>query len=228
LHIALVRQRRRKFGIYSGMEWHVLAPFLFAVLVIQITPGPGMLFILANGIAGGPRAGIAAAFGAATGMMVHTAAAAAGLAAMFHAAPPIYDAVRIGGACYLLWLAVDHFRSAGSLDDLDPPASRSSTRRVYARAIVNNLANPKVILFFVAFLPQFVVPGAGPPTLQFVILGSMFLLVGLILDVIIGLLSGHLSQTLRRRKWVTKLLDRIAGTILAGLGLRLALNDNRP
>jgi threonine/homoserine/homoserine lactone efflux protein len=210
------------------MEWQALAPFLLAVLLIQITPGPGMLFILANGIAGGPRAGIAAAFGAATGLMFHTAAAAAGLAALFQAAPPIYDAVRFGGACYLLWLAVDHFRSAGSLDDLEPQASRSSTRRVYLRAIVNNLANPKVILFFVAFLPQFVAPDAGPPIFQFIILGGLFLLVGLVLDVIIGVLSGRLGHTLRRRKWVTKLLDRIAGTILAGLGLRLALDDNRP
>lgn len=217
-----------EFGIDTAVQWEVLAPFLLAVLAIQITPGPGMLFILANGIAGGPRAGIAAAFGAATGMMFHTAAAAAGLAALFQAAPPVYDAVRLAGACYLLWLAVDHFRSAGSLDELEPPAKRSSIRRVYLRAIANNLANPKVILFFVAFLPQFVVPGAGPPTVQFVILGTVFLLVGLVLDTIIGLLSGRLGNTLRRRKWVTKLLDRIAGTILAGLGLRLALNDNRP
>jgi len=140
----------------------------------------------------------------------------------------MYDAVRLAGACYLLWLAVDHFRSAGSLDELEPPAHRSSTRRVYLRAITNNLTNPKVILFFVAFLPQFVVPDAGPPTVQFVILGTPFLLVGLVLDTIIGLLSGRLGNTLRRRKWVTKLLDRIAGTILAGLGLRLALNDSRP
>jgi threonine/homoserine/homoserine lactone efflux protein len=186
-----------------------------------------MLFILANGIASGPRAGVAAAFGAATGMIVHTAAAAAGLAAVFRAAPPIYDAVRLAGAAYLLWLAYSHFRSPGSLGAVHAGTRRSSARRVYLRSMVNNLANPKVILFFVAFLPQFVVPGA-PAVVQFVVLGTLFLLVGLVLDVAIGLLSGQIGETLRRREWVTRLLDRIAGTIFAGLGLRLALSDKRP
>ena len=210
------------------IEWQALAPFLLAVLVIQVTPGPGMLFILANGIAGGPRAGVAAAFGAATGMVVHTAAAAAGLAAVFHAAPPIYDAVRLAGAAYLLWLAFTHFRSGGGLGALEPSTGRSSARRVYVRAMLNNLANPKVILFFVAFLPQFVVPGGAPAVLQFVVLGALFLLVGLLLDVVIGLLSGRIGDALRRREWVTRLLDRVAGTIFARLGLRLALSDGRP
>jgi threonine/homoserine/homoserine lactone efflux protein len=210
------------------IEWQALAPFLLAVLVIQVTPGPGMLFILANGIAGGPRAGIAAAFGAATGMVVHTAAAAAGLAAVFQAAPPIYDALRLAGAAYLLWLALGHFRSAGGLGAVEPATGRSSARRVYLRSVLNNLANPKVILFFVAFLPQFVVRGGGPPGLQFAVLGGLFLLVGLVLDVAIGALSGRIGVALRRREWVRRLLDRVAGTIFVGLGLRLALSDKRP
>jgi threonine/homoserine/homoserine lactone efflux protein len=105
-------------------------------------------------MASGARAGVAAAFGAATGMVVHTVAAAAGLAAVFQAAPPIYDAVRLAGAAYLLWLAVSHFRSAGRLGEIEVSTARRAPRRVYLRSMLNNLANPKVILFFVAFLPQ--------------------------------------------------------------------------
>jgi threonine/homoserine/homoserine lactone efflux protein len=96
----------------------LLASFLVAVLLIQLAPGPGMLFILANGITGGARAGVAAAFGAAAGMVVHTVAAALGLAAVFVHAPLVYDLVRIAGAGYLLWLAVNSFRST----DLAMPA----------------------------------------------------------------------------------------------------------
>jgi threonine/homoserine/homoserine lactone efflux protein len=209
------------------IDSHLLGPFLLAVLLIQVTPGPGMLFILANGVAGGPRAGVAAALGAATGMVFHTAAAAAGLAAVFQAAPPIYDAVRLAGAAYLVWLAVGHFRSAGGLGEIEPAENKSSPRRVYVRSMLNNLANPKVILFFVAFLPQFVVAGAAPPIVQFVFLGVLFLLVGLLLDIPIGLLSGRIGDAVRRRDWVPRVLDRIAGTIFAGLALRLALDNER-
>ncbi len=210
------------------IDWQALCPFLLAVLVIQVTPGPGRLFILANGVAGGPRAGVAAAFGAASGMLVHTGAAAAGLAALFRAAPTVYDGVRLAGAAYLLWLAVGHFRSGGGLGALEPATSSSSTRRVYLRAMLNNLANPKVILFFVAFLPQFIVRGGAPAVLQFVVLGGLFLLVGLVLDVAIGILAGRIGEAVRRREWVTRLLDRLAGTIFAGIGLRMALSDKRP
>lgn len=206
------------------LDWQVLPPFLLAVLVIQVTPGPGMLFILANGIAGGPRSGVAAAFGAATGMLVHTAAAAAGLAAVFRAAPPIYDGVRLLGATYLLWLAVAHLRSPGVPGSIESATSDGSTRRVYLRSMLNNLANPKVILFFVAFLPQFVIGGAGPAAVQFASLGVIFLLVGLVLDVGIGVLAGRVGQCLRRRNWMTTMLDRLAGAIFAVLGVRLALD----
>ena len=206
--------------------WHTLAPFLVAVLVLQVTPGPGMLFILANGISGGPRAGVAPAFGAASGMVVHTIAAAAGLAALFGAAPPVYDAVRLAGAAYLLWLAIGHFRRPTLATE--GSAEATPGRRVFARALLNNLANPKVVVFFVAFLPQFIVPGGAARPVQLLFLGALFLVVGLMLDVCIGLFAGRVGQALRTRTWISRLLDRLAGSILAALGLRLALDTERP
>ena len=209
------------------VSWGVLLSFLGAVLVIQIVPGPGMLFIIANAVAGGRRAGIAAALGAATGVIVQTAAVALGLAALLAAAPAAYDAVRFAGVAYLAWLAIKHWRSAG----FDPAGEESaatthrSTRRVYVRSLLNNLGNPKVIVFFVAFLPQFVVPAAGDVHLQLVILGLEFMLVGLILDVGIGLASGQIGSLMRRRPELSKVLDRIVGTIFGGLAVRLALQS---
>jgi threonine/homoserine/homoserine lactone efflux protein len=195
----------------------LLASFLAAVLLIQLVPGPGMVFIVANGITGGPRAGLAAAFGAAAGMVVHTVAAALGLAALFLHAPLAYDLVRIAGAGYLLWLAVKAFRSAGVAVPAQPGAP-AGTARVFVRALANNLANPKVILFFVSYLPQFVDRSRGHVTVQFLVLGALFLLVGLVVvDIPIGLCAGRAGRLLARRAAVGRLLGKAAGTIYAGL-----------
>lgn len=205
------------------MRWELFVAFLSAALVVQLVPGPGMLFIVANGIAGGPRAGVAAACGAATGMVFHTLAAALGLAALFAHAPAAYDVLRIAGAVYLLWIAIGHFRGAreATLDD-DQRATRSA-KRVFVRAWLNNLANPKVILFYLAFLPQFVTPAAGSVTLQLLALGFVFLLLGLIIDLVLGVFSGRIGDWLRQRASLRKALDRVAGTIIGALGARLLI-----
>jgi threonine/homoserine/homoserine lactone efflux protein len=207
------------------VSWSVLLSFLGAVVVVQLLPGPGMLLIVANGVAGGRRAGVAAAFGAATGVVVQTAAAAAGLSALFAAAPAAFDVVRFVGVAYLAWLAIKHWRSAGLQlisEDGAMPAERSP-RRVYVRGLLNNLANPKVIGFFIAFLPQFVEPGAGNVHVQLAILGLVFMLVGLVLDVVVGSMAGHIGALLRKRAGLSKVLDRIVGTIFGALAVRLAL-----
>jgi threonine/homoserine/homoserine lactone efflux protein len=206
------------------MNGSLLLAFLGATLLVQIVPGPGMLFILANGIAGGPRAGVAAAFGAATGVAVHTTAAALGLAAILAHAPSVFEVARAFGAAYLVWLAIDAFRR--SRVDMGARLQRSGMRpyRVYVRGLVNNLANPKVILFFVAFLPQFIDETRGHIMLQFLILGCVFLVVGLILDIQIGLTSGKIGDVLRRCPLVERLSHWVSGTILLGLAARLAFS----
>jgi threonine/homoserine/homoserine lactone efflux protein len=217
----------------TGVNMALLVSFLLAVLLIQLTPGPGMLFILASGITAGPRGGIAAAFGAAAGMVVHTMAAALGLAAVFLHAPLVYDLVRIAGAAYLLWLAVRTFRSSG-LAVLPQPGALSLAPRpmhVFVRALVNNLANPKVILFFVSYLPQFVDPTRGFITGQFLLLGVLFLLVGLVVvDLPFGLCSGWAGQFLTRRPALGRLVGKAAGTVYASLAvwtLRRVAADTR-
>jgi threonine/homoserine/homoserine lactone efflux protein len=206
------------------MRWELLLSFLSAALVVQLVPGPGMLFILANGIAGGARAGIAAAFGAGAGMVFHTLAAAVGLAALFAHAPTAYDVLRILGGVYLLWLAIGHFRSASADKLLAADGESRSPRRVFVRAWLNNLANPKVILFYLAFLPQFVAPGAASATVQLLVLGFIFLALGLVIDLALGVFSGRIGEWLRRRASLRKAVERLAGTVMGGLGIRLLLS----
>lgn len=207
------------------MRWELLLSFLSAALVVQLVPGPGMLFILTNGVAGGPRAGVAAAFGAATGMVFHTVAASLGLAALFAHLPAAYDVLRIVGGVYLLWLAVGHFRSASSGQLLAEPGEARSARRMFVRAWLNNLANPKVILFYVAFLPQFVSPRAGSVTVQLLVLGFVFLTLGLIIDLALGIFSGRIGEWLRRRASLGRWIERVAGTVVGALGVRLLVSS---
>lgn len=205
------------------MRWEAWLPFLTAALVVQLVPGPGMLFILANGVAGGRRAGIAAACGAAFGMIFHTLAAALGLAALFAHAPAAYDVLRVGGAVYLLWLALGHLRAAARGAQAGAVAGSRSPRRLFARACLNNLSNPKVILFYLAFLPQFVSPRAGSVTVQLLLLGFAFLLLGLVIDLVLGAFAGRIGEWLRGGR----LFDALAGTVMGGLGIRLLIDGRR-
>jgi len=202
-----------------------LLSFVAAVLVIQLVPGPGMLFVLANGIVGGAGAGMVAACGAATGMLIHTVLAAAGLAALLASAPRAYEVVRMIGAAYLLWLALIHLRSSARPPITADAHARAPMRSVFLRGLLNNLANPKIIVFFIAFLPQFIV-AEGSTNVQFVVLGIAFLLVGLALDLSIGAASGRLGALLRRHHELPKVLDRAAALIYTVLGVRLLVENN--
>lgn len=206
------------------MAWHLMGPFLLAALVVQALPGPGMLFIVTHGAVAGRRAGVQAAFGAATGMVVHTLAATAGLATLFEEVPAAYRSVRIAGGCYLLWLAIGHLKSK---QGLDWARASSVPRRVFIRAMANNLANPKIVLFYIAFLPQFVDRSSGAVSMQFLSLGLLFTSIGLLIDVVLGSLAGRIGDAFRRQPRAQRALDRAAGVVLGALGIRV-LAQSRP
>lgn len=206
------------------MNLALFGGFLVAALAIQLMPGPGMLFIIANGIACGGRAGVAVATGAAAGMLVHTTATALGLAALLSAAPAALTVLRVAGALYLLWLALQAFRATRP-EGLQEPAAEHGTRfwSFFGRGALNNLANPKVVLFYVVFLPQFVDPAAGNVTSQLFILGGTMLLLGLVIDVQIGLLAGRLRGVLLRGTLHRRIVSKITGTIYGALAARLLI-----
>lgn len=205
------------------MNTHLFAAFLIAAVAIHLTPGPGMLFIIAQGLTGGSRAGRAAACGTASGMLVHTCAVALGLAALLQAAPMALDLLRVGGAAYLVWLALRSLRSS----ELVPGATGDPTPdpfgAVYVRGLINNLTNPKILLFYVAFLPQFVDPNLGHLPLQLFVLGLTLLLLGLGVDLTIGGGAGRIGLFLRRHPAVNHWLNRFAGTVYGALAVSLLL-----
>jgi threonine/homoserine/homoserine lactone efflux protein len=205
---------------------HLLTLYVVAVFVAMIAPGPDMMFVLASGVRGGPRVGFLAAVGVASSEVVHIAAAAAGLSALFATAPAAFTALRIAGAAYLTWLGVQAVRSAlrgGSLAAATSDPAPLAGRAAYLRGALTNLVNPKMITFSVAFLPQFVDRGAGHVPLQFLILGVIFIAFELLVDGSVGLLAGRLRQTLVRRRRARQALDAGSGAVMLALAGRLAL-----
>lgn len=209
------------------MELHLVLTFVAATALLSLVPGPDLMFIIANGVTGGRRVGIVAALGVSTGLAVHSVAAAFGLGLLLQSAPEALRVVRIVGAVVLLYLAVTTWRSSRA--GVAPVAAvpRRSLRRTYLLATLTNLANPKVILFYLAFVPQFVTsgPGALPVAAQMLVLGLVFIVVGLSVDGTAGLLSGTLSERLAARPGVRRVLDRACAGIFTALAGRLVLDS---
>jgi threonine/homoserine/homoserine lactone efflux protein len=203
------------------MDHSLLITYLLTLTVLMLVPGPDMLFCLASGLKGGSRSGFLAAVGAATGEVVHISAAAVGLAAVFHAAPYLFDAVRILGAAYLFWLGISALwhRRAGIGD-----AERSGVgaRSTYWRGLLTNLLNPKMALFTIAFLPQFIDPHAGSVSVQYFVLGSCLIAFEIAVDGTVGILAGRLNRVLTGRR-AGRNLNVAAGSIYLGLGAKVAL-----
>jgi threonine/homoserine/homoserine lactone efflux protein len=195
--------------------------YLVAVTVLMLTPGPDMLFCLASGLKGGPRSGFLAAVGAASGEIIHISAAAWGLAAAFRSAPLLFDAVRVLGAGYLVLLGIRALRQR----DEDPGATShvgGNARSAYWRGLITNMLNPKMALFSIAFLPQFIDPQAGSVALQFLVLGACFVALELVVDGTAGILAGRLSRRLGGRR-ARRVISVTSGSVYLGLGAKIAL-----
>lgn len=200
------------------VEWTLLAGFIPAALALNLTPGADMMFCLGQGLRGGPRAALAADAGIALGGMVHVAVAGLGLGALMASAPWAFDAIRWIGVAYLLWLAARALRSNGTPGNL--PQTRAAT--AFRDGLLVNLSNPKVILFVLAFVPQFV--DASRPVLpQLLIFGAVLSLGGLVVNGAVGLLAGGAGQQLARSAALGRWLARVSAMVFAGLALRLAL-----
>ncbi|GIF77162.1 LysE family translocator [Asanoa siamensis] len=210
------------------MDAHLVLAFVAACALISLAPGPDLLFIVANGVAGGRRAGVLAALGMSTGLAVHTVAAAFGLGALIQAAPQALTAIRLAGALFLLYLAVATWRGSRTAALEATAAPRRSLRRTFLMATLTNLANPKVILFYLAFLPQFIGTGttAWPATAQLLVLGLVLIVIGLAVDGTAGLLAGTLSEKIAARPGFRRAMERLSAAVFAGLAARL-LTDSR-
>ncbi|WP_374436583.1 LysE family translocator [Tabrizicola sp.] len=198
----------------------VLLAFIPAGLALNLTPGADMMFCLGQGLKSGWRPAMAANFGIALGGMVHTLLAALGLGALVAAHPAAFEAIRWVGVGYLLWLAVGALRSSPFAAEAQ--VTRTSAARAFWQGLLVNLLNPKVILFILAFLPQFVDP-SRPILPQFLTLGVVFSFGGLVVNGAVGIFAGSIGQRVARSAGLAKWLSRISATIFGALALRLAL-----
>lgn len=194
-----------------------LLAFVPAALALNLTPGADMLFCFGQGLRSGPRAAVAASAGIATGGMVHVIIAGLGLGAVIAAAPWAFDVIRWVGVAYLLYLAIQVLRETGAAKDGAPGLS---ARRAFGTGMMVNLTNPKVILFVLAFLPQFVRPEAGNVLGQFVVLGIVISLGGLVINGAVGVFASGIGRRMVRGG---RTLNWITSAIFVGLAARLAV-----
>lgn len=199
-----------------------LLVFFMASTLLALTPGPDNLFVLAQAAQRGKMAGIAVTGGLCTGLLVHTAAVALGVAAVFQASSLAFSLLKYIGAAYLLYLAWQSFR-AGADTEGGSSVLRIGFTRLYGRGIVMNVTNPKVSLFFLAFLPQFTDPLSGPLLPQILVLGLLFILSTVFIFGGISILAGGLGARFRKSARAQVVLNRLAGTVFVALAVKLAL-----
>ena len=204
--------------ILWGFEPALITGFVIAGLILNITPGADFLYIMSSGLSGGSRIGVAAALGVNLGVVVHILAAAAGLSALLFAHPAAYDLIRICGAAYLAWMAVQVWRRSSIVARA---RSCPDVRQAARRGFFINVSNPKTALFIFAFIPQFTDPTIGPIWVQIVILGAIFLLNGAVFTLCLGVGSGYFAAALGRRVGV---LNKISAILLGGLAARLIID----
>jgi threonine/homoserine/homoserine lactone efflux protein len=197
--------------------------FLVASALLTIAPGPDILYVLTRGVAQGRAAGIAAALGFATGCIFHTLFAALGIAALIRSSDLAFNLVRYAGAAYLAWIGVQALLHRASFS-MQGASGVKGLGVIYRQSVLGNMMNPKTALFFLAFLPQFVNTAQGHAGWQIAQLGVLFTLQAALLFGTLGYFAGRVGQWLGRNPKSGLWLDRIAGSIFVGLGLRLIVS----
>lgn len=199
-----------------------LATFFSLSLLLCISPGPDNIFVLLQSAMHGRRAGLLVVAGLCTGLVVHTSAVALGLAALFAASSVAFTILKMAGALYLAWLAWQAFRAP--VGDLAPAQAQTGhAGRMYRRGVFMNITNPKVGIFFLAFLPQFVDPANGAVSLQVFWLGLSFIAATFLVFGAIACFAGSIGGLLMRSTRAQRILNRLAACIFLALAARLAL-----
>ena len=202
-----------KFALFIGISWALI-----------LAPGPDMFYVMTRGMAHGRRAGIVSAIGVVCGILVHTTAAAFGLTLLLQTSAFAFLVVKFIGAIYLLYLGIQAWRDKSTFR-LQTSASIAKSSALFWQGVLSNVLNPKIAIFFLAFLPQFVDKGSSHVTLQMAFLGIMFAGFGLCFLLIVGYSSGTIGRWLMDRPRYAQFFQRLAGGILIGLGIRLALTE---
>jgi threonine/homoserine/homoserine lactone efflux protein len=202
-----------------------LALFALAAIALIAIPGPNALYIAARSLSRGRAAGVASALGVEAGTLVHVAAAAAGLSALIASSDLAFDAIRYLGVAYLVFLGIRALR--GEDDAKAPHAGRGSLRRVFAEGLLVNVLNPKVALFFLAFLPQFTDPGRGSVAVQTLTLGAIFFGIALAMDLVYALAASAIGGRVRWGSAAARRRECLTGAIYLALAVLAAVAGGR-
>ena len=202
-----------KFALFIGVSWALI-----------LAPGPDMFYVITRGMAHGRRAGIVSAIGVVCGILVHTTAAAFGLTLLLQTSAFAFLVVKFIGAIYLLYLGIQAWRDKSTFR-LQTSASIAKSSALFWQGVLSNVLNPKIAIFFLAFLPQFVDKGSSHVTMQMAFLGVTFAGFGLCFLLIVGYSSGTIGRWLMDRPRYAQFFQRLAGGILISLGIRLAVTE---
>jgi len=199
-----------------------LAIYVVASLALILTPGQDMIYVIGRSLAQGRMAGLCSAVGVIIGILVHTALAAIGVGAILQASETLFTALKLVGAAYLVYLGIRMIATREVPIDARAGTARSSPAWLVMQGVLSNVTNPKIILFFFAFLPQFVDPAGPNPTRDLVFLGVLYALLGLPVKCGVALVAARLSQRVLHRPRALAWMNRACGAVLVALGVRLA------
>ncbi len=204
----------------------ILIAFFGTSVILGLVPGPDNIFVLTQSAVEGRMAGLLVTLGLATGLLFHTAAVALGVSVIFQTSATAFTILKLFGVSYLLYLAWGAFRASGSKISTKNNKKLGNVA-LYRRGIIMNITNPKVSIFFLAFLPQFLEPKAGAIPLQIIILGGIFILATLMVFGSVAYLAGSLGKILGRSDKAQIILNRVAGCVFVALALKLILTSNK-
>lgn len=204
-----------KFTLFITVSWALI-----------LAPGPDMLYVITRGMAHGRRAGMLSAVGVICGILVHTTAAAFGLSLIFQTSALAFLIVKYLGAIYLIYLGIKAWKDKNAFH-IQTSSSPVSSRRLFWQGVLSNVLNPKIAIFFLAFLPQFVDKGSRQVSLQLLLLGLTFAFLGLGFLLVVGYSAGAIGSWITRRPHYAQFLGRLSGSILMGLGVRLAVTERQ-
>jgi threonine/homoserine/homoserine lactone efflux protein len=224
------RRAGRGGRVTAMLDPQLYALFVTAALLLTLAPGPDTLFVLGASLGGGTRGGLLAAAGILTGLVVHIGLAVVGVSMLIATSPVAFDVLRVTGALYLVWIGVGVLRRAGRHGGADAavmPTARTWSR-LYWQGTATNILNPKVAVFYVAFLPQFVAPELGHAPVQLFLLGLTHWLMGVPYLVTVAVASGAVAAWLRRSPRIRRGLDAVSGLVFIGLALRLLAARRTP
>jgi threonine/homoserine/homoserine lactone efflux protein len=204
-----------------------LALFALASVLLALTPGPNLLYLVSRTLCQGRRAGLVSLGGTSLGLVFHVVAAALGLSAIFVTVPVLYDALRYIGAAYLLWLAWDALKPSGQGIFAPRTLPQDPPRRLFRIGLLTSILNPKVAMFYLALFPQFIDATRGSVLVQSLVLGLIQIVIGIVSDFCFVLAAGAITGWLARRPLWSALQRWLLGIVLAGVALKLALDSRR-